>query len=170
MFWWFLLAVVVFVAAVYGILCLATYDKKLLPQYIYEKLHYDWPWPFSKIPRRWTSWVLRMPPKKVWGNAEPEWILLQNGYPLAVDAELRMASGVALIKSMHPVHPAGQWSIQSVKLFWWLPRVPCFFTISKMVFGRRLHINGGIKPDVTRGDYHWGFPEFSMTWTKTKDA
>jgi hypothetical protein len=162
------LIVLAFPVLAYLILCKATFDKALLPKYIRERLHDDWGiWPFTRIPRRWTSWVLYMPPHKVMGNAEPEWILAQKGYPLAPDCETKLEGGRLWVKSMHPVHPAGQWSIQNVKLFWWLPfRIPCYFTMSKMVFGRRLHINAGLKPDVTTGDWHHGFPEWSVTWTK----
>lgn len=147
--------------------------KEHLPEvYKTERpLHDDWlikgipAWlqPWAKIPRAWTGYCFAMPPKKVWGNAEPAWVLIQKGYPLAPDARLSPNA----VWSMHPVHPVGQWSVQSVYLMWLGFRVPCYFSFSRMLWGRRLHMNGGIKPDVTRGDWFWWF-EGSLTWTKLK--
>jgi len=124
-------------------------------------LHDDWPWPFSKIPRRLTGYCFPMPPHKIAGNAESEWIARQDGYPLAPDAELNVNK--SQVKSMHPVHAVGYWSIQSVYVFG--RRIPCYISASTTLFGRRLHVNGGIKPDVTWGDWFWWF-EMSVTWTK----
>lgn len=165
-----LLGLALAIAAVYAVLCLATYDKSLLPKYIREQPHDDWAIPFlpksiqpwAWIPRRWTSWVLPMPPTKVAGNAKPEWVRIQGGYPLAADAMVDESE--TLVWSMHPVHASGQWSIQAVKVFQWAPRVPCYFTASLPLAGKRLHVNCGIKPDVTTGDWHFGFPEASVTW------
>lgn len=38
-----------------------------LPKNLKGKLHWDWPWPFSKIPRAWTAFKWGVP-KKIWGN------------------------------------------------------------------------------------------------------
>ena len=129
-------------------------------------LHDDWPWPFSYIPRRWTGLCLAMPPKKVSGNQEPRWIPVQEGYPLAPDADIRVNSdGKREILAMDPVPSAGQWSIQSFYSFKLKKRIPCYFAFSKMLFGRRLHFNGPIKPDTTQGDWFW-WTECSLSWTK----
>lgn len=101
-----------------------------------------------------------MPPHRFAGNAEPEWIKIQPGYPLAPDAKIEGDS----VMSMHPVHRAGQWSVQSV--YFLRKRWPCYFTISFNAFGRRVHFNGGIKPDVTLGDWSWWFPDASATFNK----
>jgi len=159
--------VVLAFAAVYGILCLATYDKDLLPEYIKLTNHTDWPWPFSLIPRRWTSWVLMMPPAKVCGTQEPRLMAVEPNYPL----DPAVPPNAMMLMAMDPVPPIGQWSVQSVKLFRWLPRIPCYATGAWMVAGRRLYFNAGLKPDMTwdgqTRNFHWGFPEASLTWTRT---
>lgn len=131
-------------------------------------LHDDWPWPFSKIPRRWTGLELAMPPLRVVGNAQPRWIEIQEGYPLAPDAIVKMGlDGKRWVWGMDPVHGAGEWSVQSFYSFRLKRRIPCYYSFSKMIFGRRLHFNGPIKPDVTKGDNYW-WVECSLTWTKVE--
>lgn len=138
-----------------------------------RELHDDWGvWPFTRIPRRLTTYRLPMPARKVAGNAEPIWTPVQEGYPLAPDAEVRPmhywdgSKTIIMphVLSMHPVHPVGQWSVQAV----WLDGEwrPCFETWTTRCLGRRLHHNRGLKPDLTLGDWAWNFPEASMTWTK----
>lgn len=43
-------------------------SRNCLPPHLKEALHTDWLWPFSKVPRRWTS-ICGMPPTKLIGNA-----------------------------------------------------------------------------------------------------
>lgn len=104
------------------------------------------------------------------------------------------------INPVHSPGPDGsaRWSIQGA--WFWGRRWPVYLTWSRMVGGRRLHFNGGplaplapvvasamalaglgwwslvpavmligCKPDVTVGDWWWWF-EFSMSWTKRKEA
>jgi len=174
-----LLILLVCLIVVYGILCLATYDKKLLPKYIYERPHDDWgiigiplkyqPWTW--IPRRWTSWVLPMPPGKVAGNGTARAAMVQPNYPIASDALVWTdPSGQKYFLAMQPGYECGQWAILNVKLFKWLPRVPCYFTFSYLLFGKKLYFNIGLKPDLTYDgpgtdyNFHWGWPEMSVTW------
>lgn len=138
------------------------FDDSWMPEVyrLRRPLHDDWPLGFRWIPRKWTAFRFPMPPHRVAGNANTYLIDIQPGWPLAPDAMI--ANGKVL--SMHPVHGPGQWSIQSV---WALgQRIPCYFSGSWLVFGRRLHINFGLKPDVTMGDFCWWFPEASCSWTK----
>ena len=44
--------------------------KACLPEHIAKGLHTDYLWPFSLIPRRWTSFCWRQPPQKLLGNQE----------------------------------------------------------------------------------------------------
>ena len=137
--------------------------------------HDDWPFPFSLIPRRWTGLCLMMPPTPVCGNAEQRWIPVQPDYPLAPDAVVQYMDyydgektvSIPHVLSMDPVHPVGQWSIQSFYSALLKRRIPCYFSFSKMLFGRRVHFNGPVKPDVTLGDWYWWI-ECSLTWTKPK--
>lgn len=138
-------------------------------------LHDDWAirgipgWlqPWSWIPRAWTFYALPMPPHRVAGNAYAEWTQAQEGYPLAPDAKT-IGVNAGLVMSMHPVHPIGHWSIQSVYVPKLRCRVPCYFTISKLIKGKRLHFNIGFKPDVTVGDNGWWFPEASLTYKEVR--
>lgn len=140
-------------------------------------LHNDWGvWPFTRIPRMLTTFLLPMPSKKVAGNAEPIWTPYQDGYPLAPGTELRDLDywdGTQTIKkphflTMHPVHPVGQWSEQAV----WLDGEwrPCYSTSSRAIFGRRLYQNHGLKPDVTLNTFMWNFPEASLTFNKITEG
>ena len=157
---------------IYTILCIATYRKDLLPEYIKQKRHDDWIFPLSYIPRRWTSWVLMMPPKIVFGNIQPRWQRVQPHYPLSPDAELKIDNDKIYMMTPDPMPAPGGWSIQSVKLFKWLPRIPCYISTTQPLFGRNLDVNFGCKPDITWDgpgtdyNWHWAFPEWSITWTK----
>lgn len=42
-------------------------SAECLPDHLKDKRHDDWPWPFSLVPRAWTSYCGK-PPKKVAGN------------------------------------------------------------------------------------------------------
>ena len=134
-------------------------------------LHDDWtiPWlptwmqPWGRIPRRWTGLCLVMPPKQIAGNAPQRWISIQPGYPLAPGLTIDEGR----VWGPDPVPPAGCWTVQafySVRLKRW---VPCYFAMSVMVLGRRLHFNGPLKPDVTKGDFFW-WAEISLSWVKPK--
>lgn len=132
-------------------------------------LHDDWPPGLRWIPRRWTAYRLPMPAKKIAGNADPEWVPVQDGYPLAPDAKVETKpyyDGKATIfiphvLTMHPRHPAGQWSRQAV----WLDGAwrECYLTWTKKIFGKEVYHNRGLKPDVTLGDWLWHWPEISLT-------
>ena len=130
-----------------------------------KRLHNDWPWPFSKIPRWVTFWPLPFPPRKWAGAQEENWIEVQEGYPLAPDVTMKIntLTGRREVLSIHPV--GWGWSIQSV----WIAkigRVPCYFQLTKMLFGRKFHFNIGCRPDVTLNDFGGWSPEMSLAWTK----
>ena len=158
------------------------YKDELIPDvYKYDRpLHDDWGfWPFTLIPRKWTFWGFSFPPRLWAGNAKERWSPIQNGYPLAPDAEVYIGQ-YKKVKLIDPVHPSGQWSIQSLYFDPIKRRLPCYFTFTTMFLGRRLHFNIGWKPDVTvngwdpqeyPGGRRWGdwgvwFPDASLTWTK----
>lgn len=131
-------------------------------------LHDDWSWPLSLIPRAWTGRSYPMPPVQLAGTAPA---LLQKprqiGYPIAA-GYFWNATDVkpSTVCCPDPVPPIGCWTLQGVWCSWfggfWLP---CYFAFSVMVFGRRLHFNGPLKPDLTLGDWYWWW-EGSCTWTK----
>ena len=129
-------------------------------------LHDDWVWPFNCIPRFLTFWPIPFPPRMVMGTQNEVEIQWQPGYPVARDASIHIKDGVTYVMSIHPVPPPGQWSIQSL----WFPvvgRMPCYFTwTGRIHFGRRLHFNIGMKPDVTLNDFGAWFPEWSLSWVK----
>ncbi len=148
-------------------------------------LHDDWriPWlpawvpqPWALIPRKWTGRCFPMPPKQIAGNAPLRWMTIQRDYPLAPCVEVEMLGGhrctsnctqgvPVLVLSPDPVPPLGCWTVQSVYSTWLGCWIPCYFSICLRLFGRRLHFNGPLKPDVTLGDWFWWF-EFSLTLTK----
>ena len=128
-------------------------------------LHDDWGiWPFTRIPRAWTFFGLPMPPTICAGTSSPSNIPIQRNYPLAPDAILWSDpnSGELQVMSAHPVPPPGQWHILSVYIPR-LGRIPCFIATSIRFGAYRLHLNLGLKPDVTLGDWIWWFPEASFT-------
>ena len=158
------------------------FNDYLVPEvYKTRNLHDDWiirglpkilqPW--TLIPRKWTFVGLPMPSFKIAGNADPAWIPIQQGYPLAPMAKIedrdyfdgKEVKRIPHVLSMHPVHPTGQWSVQGVYVPKLQKIIPCYWSQSNMMFGRRLHTNGPLKPDVTLGDWAWWL-EGSFTWTK----
>lgn len=156
-------------------------DKTNLPDhYRYERpLHDDWKinglpdaiQPWTKIPRSWTSFPeIPMPPRKWAGTQEEDCIRIQPMYSLSADVQFCPDGRMV---GIHPVGPVGTWSIQSAYIAG--SRVPVYFTASPRVLDRRLHINFGLKPDVTvqdtpgkKGDQDWNFPEMSVTLRKLK--
>ena len=46
----------------------------VLPRHLRGKRHNDWIFPFSLIPRGWTSFRLSQPPKLIWGYKVYDWI------------------------------------------------------------------------------------------------
>ena len=117
-----------------------------------------------------TTFHLPMPMRleRAWGGVKPVWVKWQDGYlggesPGAVFRDVLDSREVL---AYDPVLVAGQAAVYSV----WLDGKwrPCYYTSSRMVFGRRLHTNRGLKPDITRGDWHWAWPEASLSWTEAK--
>lgn len=153
-------------------------DEALMP-YVYSRLnpkgrylHDDWPPGFRWIPRRYTTYLLPAPAKWVDGPQQPEWTPYQAGYPLAPGAELEDRTwwnGVETvtspwIKTMAPVPKPGEWGLSAV----WLDGKwrTCYYASTRIVFGRRLYTNRGLKMDWSVGDYHYGWPEASLTLKK----
>lgn len=50
-----------------------------LPDWWKGKRHNDWPWPFSWIPRAWTSFKLFQPPIVIFGYKTYDWTFAYNG-------------------------------------------------------------------------------------------
>lgn len=140
--------------------------------------HDDWraPWipaalqPWGRVRRMDTTFLLPLPMKLAWstGGVRSSLVPWQPNYVggLAPGFELCDVGGIPHVEVYHPVLPSGQEAIYSV----WLDGQwrPCFYTSTRTVFGRRLHHNRGLKPDVTLGDFMWNFPEASLTWTKER--
>ena len=163
-------------------------DDTLMPA-AYRKgardLHDDWGiFPFTRIPRRLTTYILPLPFVLVtaWnlggGYAKPRWMPWQEGYPQAPDAQLRPAEpGTAAwdlrerfgkpiereVLAYDPVLPIGQSALFAA----WIDGEyrPCYYTMTRSLFGKRLHHNRGLKPDMTYGDFACNFPEASLPWT-----
>ncbi len=148
-----------------------------LPE-VYAKtkpLHDDWPWPLSLIPRKWTGRGLAMPPKQIAGTAPLGFHEVQLAYPLAPVQTIRGAltqngfetrpNGSPFVCAPDPVPKIGTWSVQACWSQTFKAWIPCYVAGTFMVFGRRLHFNGCVKPDLTLGDWYWWF-EFSLTWIK----
>lgn len=139
-------------------------------------LHNDWtiPWlpswlqPWGKIPRMRTAYLLPMPTKQIAGNVTPRWFPAQKDYPLVPGTEIKEleynGDVVPHVFGVDPYLNAGQWSIQAV----WLDGewIECYHTSTKMLFGRKLSLNHGLRPDITLGDFMFWFPEINVTWTK----
>lgn len=151
------------------------FSKDGLPEYIKNNNHDDWLWPFSYIPRSWSSYTFPMPSYKVLGNANPEFIEIQPDYSLAFDAQIELRPSpfggeTKQLLSMQPVHPVGQWSVQAVDCLGL--KIPCYFTFTSKAFGRRIYFNIGCKPDVSYNlddktkNWHWAFPECSLTFNR----
>lgn len=139
-----------------------------LPEYIRTKLHDDWPWPLSYIPRRWTAWVMPLPTRRWSGNQPYSWIPFkaQEGWPISPSAEFRDdEGGTRFIKVLGPVpEKPGEWSVHA----YWIPRlkrwVPLFFCIKFRLLGIwPWYFNIGFKPDYDPSRWNTTFPEISFT-------
>ena len=148
-------------------------DDALMPR-AYQKanpqgrpFHNDWPWPFSKIPRMETAYRVPLPFKMVDGHSVPRWMPWQEGYPEAPEAQFRVATaGLPYTREVlahDPVPAIGQSGTFAAFLngAW----MPCYYASSTYLFGRRLHTNRGLKPDLTLGDM-MAWLEASLSYTK----
>lgn len=135
------------------------FRKDLLPKYIQEKKHNDWIWGLRWVPRTWTSFAFPMPTFCIAGRPTLERVRVNPEYPTWDYLEYMVIPS--------PVPSIGNWEILGVKLFKNHGPIPCYFAVSWLIFGRRLHFNIGLKPDIT--DFHWGFPEASFTFKKINE-
>lgn len=113
-----------------------------------------------------------MPAKQIAGNVIPHWIPVQAGYPLVPDTEIKIMDyydGTKTIKTPYimavdPYLKVGEWSRQAV----WVDGewIECYHAATRMLFGRKLNVNVGLRPDITLGDFLWWFPEAGLQWTK----
>lgn len=150
--------------------------------------HDDWIPGFRWVPRRWTFYPFPMPAIRFAGPMMPDYIPQQEGYPSIPGAETHqgyIANGGMFYYSnvaggphyygYNPVPPAGTWTILGP----YIPRlgkaIPLYAALSYLLpkwvpffGGKRLHINAGVKPDVTLGDNGWNFPEASCTITEAR--
>lgn len=124
-----------------------------------------WLQPWSYIPRSWTGLGLPMPPVQLAGTAPNRKIEVQENYPIWSVPEPDEETNKWYVWGPDPVPPIGCWTLQGVRLG--CLTIPCYFALSILLFGRRLHFNGFCKPDVTKGDWYWWF-EMSITWTELK--
>ena len=154
----------------------AIQDRSELPA-VYQSgpngLHLVWKvWPFSRIDRKHTAYKAPFPFKKTQGNQEGRWTPIQAGYPLVPDTEIRILPYYDGEKTVHvphifvfdPVPTIGEWSKQAAFLNGeWRE---CYYAKTSEVFGHRWHINYGLKPDYTLGDFMAWYPEVSSSWKK----
>lgn len=124
--------------------------------------------PWTKIRRMDTWYRLPLPFKLIWskGDVRPSWEPWQEGYPMSSIIQLRDAPPGARAPreflTYHPVLALGQSALFAAEIDGeWMP---AYYTTSKKVFGRRLHINGICKFDVTLGDFGCQFPDASSTY------
>ena len=121
------------------------WGNKVLPPNLKGKNHNDYVWPFSYIPRAWTSFYVPWQPIKLLGNQKERTIYTNTSSYFGID----------------PVPPRGYWSLQGIKLFSLLPYLPLYFTI---VLKNGWHFSIGIRYDSV-DDY---YQVFRLAVTKKK--
>ena len=112
--------------------------------------------PWQKRPRILDAYMVPLPFRRIAGNAEPIWTpILRDGWPLAGDdSEIarfdywdgaKTVPNVLHVKTMHPIHKAGEWSRQAAFIggAW----RECFFSQSWNIKGKRLTYYNGLKLD-----------------------
>jgi hypothetical protein len=87
------------------------FGNDALPENLKYKRHDDYPYPFKYIPRAWTAFKVDWPPVVLIGNMKPKQQVCGWYCP-------------------DPIGKPGQWSIQGIKLFKWLPYIALFFTVT----------------------------------------
>ena len=135
----------------------------------------SWLQPWGKIRRMDTTYMLKLPLKAISTNMKPRWMPWQEGYPGGMSSwiELRDAQpgseafqrGIPReVLAYDPVGGDGEWGDFGVELDGKV--IECYSTYTKNIFGRRLHTNRILKPDMTHGDFHLSGPDASLTWVK----
>jgi hypothetical protein len=116
-----------------------------LPDNLKGKKHNDWPWGLRWVPRAWTAFAVPWYPQKLIGNQQPRSILVHPNTPQQY-----------LVLTYDPVPKNGYWSIQTIKLFSWLPYLPLYFTIVQFHW----HFRIGIRWDSVDNYY---VPDIALT-------
>ena len=152
-----------------------------------RELHDDWLPGFRWIPRRWTFYPLPMPAFKFAGTMEPDFIEVQEGYPMVEGAMLHRGyrtqpdgkfvyseQGTLHIYAYHPGQD-GTWVVLGPYIPALGRRLPSFFALSflmprlPLIGKRRFNFSAGLfKPDVTLGDNGWWAFELSLTLIEIK--
>ncbi len=117
-----------------------------LPPHLRETLHWDWPWPFSRIPRGWTAFNWG-PPVLIAGTAM---CALNRG-----DESDHRASDHSCRPS--PISPAGTWQISRFpRAPWWAwPAVYISWSGKKGKDGKFRNVRMGPRWDNVDGYTNW---------------
>ncbi len=114
------------------------WGNEALPINLKGKNHTDYIWPFSYIPRAWTSFAVPWRPIKLLGNQKKRMISTNTFSYYGID----------------PIPPKPRkginWSIQGIKLAEWLPNLSLYFT---MTTHSGWHFSIGIRYDSV-DDYY----------------
>lgn len=137
--------------------------------------------PWTKIPRMNNFYELPFPYYAIETNMKPRWMAWQEGYPAAPWAQFRpVQEGTPAwdlktrfgkpiereVLAYDPVGGPGEWGRFGTLIDG--KETECYYTSTKMLLGRRLHVNFLAKPDMTYGDFGTMFPDPSLTWTKLR--
>lgn len=119
--------------------------RSALPPHLQDKLHTDYTWPFSLIPRSWTSYKLKQPPKMLIGHKVLDY------------TRLDYSCGQGDIKDAPSPCQKHSWS--------WYISWPLYFTITFGKSGWYLRI--GCRWDSV--DHYYTIPSFRIKKITLKD-
>ena len=130
-----------------------------LPDHLKDRLHDDYIWPFCYIPRRWTSFCWKQPPKLLFGIGVTRWVTVGDESWLFTPGEEKRIFFLG-----HPYAPYGPSPLQ--KLSPWSFQITWPFHVAFHVFlGKRpLFVRFGARWDSL--DRYYTFPSFfiGLAW------
>ena len=123
------------------------FGRDALPEHLKDRPHEDYFWPFSKIPRAWTSVQWDSDPVLLWGNQKnfENTRFWHDLSVLWVEPSKWVDGGkIPLLAPSAVPNPLLSkwkisWGVYGCRLWWWMPVIPIGFAISWKMGRRRGH-------------------------------
>lgn len=146
--------------------------KSALPQHLQHRKHEDYAWPFSLIPRAWTSYKLYGPPVLLWGNQKNfiptlpfrgpfEGMFMEASNYTSFDAPMLLPT-LAPGPVPDPIITGKQfvWGVYGVRLFRWLPYLPLGIAFTWKRGKDKIHGRLGVRWDDV--DHYYTIPTINF--------
>lgn len=154
--------------------------ESALPEHLKKRKHEDYAWPFSLIPRAWTSFKFYGPPVLLWGNQRNfvPTVPYHGPYDYIFDkpSEFRYFGGPTWLPTLAPgpiPNPIISgvnfcWGVYGVRITSWLPALPMGYAFTWKLGRHWIHGRLGSRFDDV--DHYTTFPSINFQIRKNHYA